>query len=99
MASNQSTEQTNFQKATQGAFGHNLISDGETSVANRVYFSVKAFGDCTISYDKHSLPYNTNGDASVTGLLIADGNECVLGAVENISVSGGTIMAHLVELF
>lgn len=99
MASTQSTAEANFQIASQGGFGHNMISTGTSSVAGRIYFAVEAQGECTISYNKYDLPFNTDGDASVAGLVIKDGASMVLGAVTDIAVTGGTLKANLVKFY
>lgn len=95
----QTTAEAYFQIASQGGFGHNMIATGTTSPTGSVYFSVKAFGDCTISYNKFDLPFNEDGDASVSGMVINDGDTAVLGAVQDIAVTGGSLQAHLVKFY
>tara|TARA_R110000796_G_C14510914_1_gene429865 strand:- start:616 stop:933 length:318 start_codon:yes stop_codon:yes gene_type:complete len=91
----------NFEISSLGLYGHNIISNGETSPTGRAYNSIQVISNCTISYTS-AFPAKpvTNTDASVTGLVLTKGTTIFLGCAKDISVTGtdGKILAHLISI-
>ena len=93
----QETEyQSNFQKASSGGFGHNIISGGQTSPTGSLYHAIYVIDDSVISYD-NGIKSNNDGDTSVTSLFLKRNAIVIVGVVKNIQVTTGNIMAHLIS--
>lgn len=88
--------QTTFQLASLGAFGHNIISAGESSNAGREYFSIQALEDSIVSYN-NTLTDPNHGDVSVSNLLLKSGTSIVVGSVDTINVTAGKVIAYLIN--
>ena len=69
--------QATYQQASLGGYGHNIVSEGETTPSTKVYFSIQALEDSVVSYD--SDLQNSEGDSSVTDLVLKSGISIVLG--------------------
>lgn len=85
---------SNYQIARTGGLGHNILRTGDTSEGDKYYHAVQAMSLSIISYDNAIYKAN-HGDASVSNLTIPAGTFVILGAVKNITVTSGCIMAHL----
>ena len=88
-----------FKIASLGLYGHNVISDGETSATGRSYHALQVLSDCTVSYVS-AFPTKplTNTDATVTALPLSKGMTIIVGCIKDISVTGGKLIAHLVSI-
>tara|TARA_R110002167_G_scaffold364584_1_gene586792 strand:- start:240 stop:557 length:318 start_codon:yes stop_codon:yes gene_type:complete len=91
----------NFEISSLGLYGHNIINDGQTSAAGKVYNSVQCAVTGTISYVSvfPTSTIQTQTDATVTALQVTVGQTYILGCVKNIAVAGGgKVVAHLISI-
>ena len=89
--------QSNFQKASSGGFGHNILTEGQTSPAGNLYHAIYVIDDSVISYD-NGIKSSNDGDTSVSTLFLKRNATIIVGIIKNIQVLSGDIMAHLISI-
>ena len=94
----QETEyQSNFQKASSGGFGHNVLLEGQTSPTGNIYHALYVIDDCVISYD-NAIKSSNDGDLTVSALFLKRNAVVIVGVIKNIQVTTGSVMAHLISI-
>lgn len=91
-----------YEIAGLGLYGHNVISEGETSDSQKVYSSIQCIVSGRISYVS-AFPdalIQANTDSVVTNLQVLAGQTLILGCVKNISVlgTGAKVLANLISV-
>lgn len=101
MKNRQNDPTGNYQKASNGKFGHRFITAGETSPAGEFYVLIEAWADSTVSYE--SKPNSNDptmdngtfgGERSQSALEMTEG-KTIGGSITNVEVTSGTILAYL----
>lgn len=89
--------QTNYQNATSGAYGVNVLLSGNVPVEGVEHFVVSAETESTISFESAVDQANTYADQSVIGLKVLAGQSIVTGPIKNLQVTGtgGKVSANL----
>lgn len=101
MKNRQNDPTGNYQKASNGKFGHRFIKAGETSPTGEYYVLIEAWEDSTVSYESKANPKDKTldnsemgGDRSQTDRNIPDG-KAIGGSITNVEVTTGLILAYL----
>tara|TARA_R110002124_G_scaffold281430_1_gene455709 strand:- start:68164 stop:68472 length:309 start_codon:yes stop_codon:yes gene_type:complete len=101
MVNRQGDSNGNYQKTSNGQFGHRFLTSAAASPEGEYYGAIEAWSDSVISYDSEVDPKDNSistdefgGETSQTALTITEG-KLIAGSITNIVVTSGKIIAYL----